>query len=49
MNKDDILFAGQKALQVVAVMLGLLDLARALPLVSFCVAFMQEASWVVGP
>jgi hypothetical protein len=49
MSAEDMLFYTQKVLQILAVILGIFDLARALPAASFFVAFMQEASWVVGP
>lgn len=49
MSRQDLIEAGQKALQILAAMLAILDLARALPVAAPCVAFMQEASWLVGP
>ena len=49
MSEEHIMDAGQKALQILAVMLAILDLAHALATAASYVAFMQEASWLVGP
>jgi hypothetical protein len=42
-------FESDRPIQILAAVLALLILVRALPPVSFYIAFMQEASWVVGP
>lgn len=49
MNGEHILYAGQRVLQILALILAIFDLVRALPADSFFIAFLQEAGWVVGP